>query len=163
MPTVDGQRLVPMALSDLKTGNGESRSWVRIPPHPLFGMASFTVPEARRRPRPAGALPGALRRQRVSHPSADVDQPTLAVARCRRWTSRATSPAPMAAITASAIGSAPPPPLLEDRKHPGDERQGVCTHGAIDLGDGRNRQPPGRLAERNQLVADRGCPDATCA
>jgi hypothetical protein len=28
-------------LPTLKTGNGESRSWVRIPPHPLFGMASF--------------------------------------------------------------------------------------------------------------------------
>ena len=26
----------------LKTGNGESRSWVRIPPHPPFRMASFT-------------------------------------------------------------------------------------------------------------------------
>ena len=25
----------------LKTGNGESRSWVQIPPHPFFGMASF--------------------------------------------------------------------------------------------------------------------------
>jgi len=24
------------ALPTLKTGNGESRSWVQIPPHPLF-------------------------------------------------------------------------------------------------------------------------------
>ncbi len=25
----------------LKTGNGESRSWVQIPTHPFFGMGSF--------------------------------------------------------------------------------------------------------------------------
>ena len=25
----------------LKTGNGESRSWVQIPPHPLFGVESL--------------------------------------------------------------------------------------------------------------------------
>jgi hypothetical protein len=31
LPTVSGG-----ASPTLKTGNGESRSWVRIPPHPLF-------------------------------------------------------------------------------------------------------------------------------
>ena len=29
-----------------------------------------------------------------------------------------------------------PPPLLDHRKHSGDERQGVCAHGGVDLGDG---------------------------
>jgi hypothetical protein len=31
-----------------------------------------------------------------------------------------------------------PPPLLEDRKQAGDERQGTRAGGGVDLGDGRH-------------------------
>ena len=56
------QGVIGGALPTLKTGNGESRSWVRIPPHPFFWNGFFSAAEGLFRPSEAGAIPKGLAR-----------------------------------------------------------------------------------------------------